>query len=190
MTILHPNLYHIVSHLNRTSEQRCIKNRKMQTWWRAWRFRRLEHGRSIRTCTWLLFLYYQIVQQVTIQWINKRADQQNNHPFFVAEGKHLAVKFACKYIEVSAILDHKVSELLVGIVRQIRLQRLKHSRDVNEGSGDLLTYTGCLHRTAFDLFRRIFRRNISTTSKSCDNLLIWSQVCWYNYLLVLKVAYV
>merc|ERR1711976_758209 len=36
------------------------------------------------------------------------------------EAKAVAVYFCCKYVEVSAALDHNVGTLLVGVVRQIR----------------------------------------------------------------------
>ena len=39
------------------------------------------------------------------------------------EGKTMAVRYDSKYIEVSAVLNHKVDELLVGTLRQIRLKR-------------------------------------------------------------------
>jgi len=34
----------------------------------------------------------------------------------------LAVKRGCKFIEVSAFLDHRVDELLAGVVAQVRLR--------------------------------------------------------------------
>ena len=38
------------------------------------------------------------------------------------EGRSLAISYDCKYVEVSAALDHNVDTLLVGIVKQIRLK--------------------------------------------------------------------
>jgi hypothetical protein len=43
------------------------------------------------------------------------------------EGKHLATKRHCKFIEVSALLNHKMDELLVGTLRQIRLRQTASS---------------------------------------------------------------
>jgi hypothetical protein len=48
------------------------------------------------------------------------------------EGKHLATKRHCKFIEVSALLNHKMDELLVGTLRQIRLRQTASS---SAGSG-------------------------------------------------------
>lgn len=45
-----------------------------------------------------------------------------------AEGKGLAQSNDCKYIEVSAILNHKVDDLLVGMLKQIRLSLLRRKK--------------------------------------------------------------
>lgn len=42
--------------------------------------------------------------------------------FIPTEGKAVAELHNAKYTEVSAILNHKVDDLLVGILKQIRLQ--------------------------------------------------------------------
>jgi len=42
----------------------------------------------------------------------------------VAEGKAAATRFRCKYIEVSAMFNHKLDDLLVGIIKQMRLKLL------------------------------------------------------------------
>jgi len=34
------------------------------------------------------------------------------------------MRFRCKYIEVSAMFNHKLDELLVGIIKQMRLKLL------------------------------------------------------------------
>lgn len=39
-----------------------------------------------------------------------------------SEARLLAKEFDCKYIETSAVLNHKVDELLVGILKQIKLK--------------------------------------------------------------------
>ena len=42
----------------------------------------------------------------------------------VVEGKAAAMRFRCKYIEVSSMFNHKLDELLVGIIKQMRLKLL------------------------------------------------------------------
>ena len=44
--------------------------------------------------------------------------------YFVVEGKAAAMRFRCKYIEVSAMFNHRLDELLVGIIKQMRLKLL------------------------------------------------------------------
>ena len=86
----------------------------------------------------------------------------------ISDGRHLATKRNCKFIEVSALLDHKIDELLVGTVRQIRLKQ----KALMEGDDPRRRLTGCLHRAAFGLFRKLFRRSHYGVARSCDNLLI------------------
>ena len=42
----------------------------------------------------------------------------------VVEGKAAAMRFRCKYIEVAAVFNHRLDELLVGIIKQMRLKLL------------------------------------------------------------------
>ena len=41
----------------------------------------------------------------------------------ISEGKSAAKTYDCKYIELSAAIDHKIDELLVGILKQMRLMK-------------------------------------------------------------------
>lgn len=96
----------------------------------------------------------------------------------VADGTDTATDHDCKYIEVSAMLDHKVDELLVGIVRQIRLNRECGGR-LRQRRKDQRTLVksqpkdppGCLHISPFSLLRRLFRKQESL-SKSCEDLMV------------------
>ncbi|ELT99692.1 hypothetical protein CAPTEDRAFT_184009 [Capitella teleta] len=86
------------------------------------------------------------------------------------DGRNLATKRRCKFIEVSALLDHKVDELLVGIIRQMRIKRAMAEQ--SSGGDSKINPTGCLHRAAFGLFRKLFRRSQPGIARSCDNLLV------------------
>ena len=44
--------------------------------------------------------------------------------FFFTEAKAVASSYDCKYTETSGALNHNVDELLVGILKQIRLKSL------------------------------------------------------------------
>ena len=90
--------------------------------------------------------------------------------FMFSEGINLATKYGSKYIEVSAILNHRVDELLVGILRQIRL---KPERGLDDGNTTCLSHVsnlGCLPRGAYDLMCNVFRKDDDAT-RSCENLL-------------------
>ena len=98
----------------------------------------------------------------------------------VSEAKVLAHNNDCKYIEVSAILNHKVDDLLVGILKQIRINQdrmlLEHTHDVIEDeaapearcSSRCVDDSGCMTRTKDTVLEKIFYK---TRSKSCENLL-------------------
>jgi len=60
-----------------------------------------------------------------------------------AEGKSLAKTYGSKYMEVSAILNHRVDELLVSSLKQIRLcvGRRATAADRRPTSGDALRPT-------------------------------------------------
>ena len=48
--------------------------------------------------------------------------------YIIPEARSFATSHDCKYLEVSAALDHNVDTLLVGIVKQIRLKMKKEIR--------------------------------------------------------------
>ena len=114
------------------------------------------------------------------------------------DGKNVAARRHCKFIEVSALLDHRMDELLVGITRQIRLRKARpgpggggtaslaagtgrrRSRpgDRHPGGGgggadsDADAPAGCLQRAAVAAFRKLFRRRGPVEATSCDDLFV------------------
>lgn len=94
-----------------------------------------------------------------------------NHSIFI-EGVKLAKKFGCKYTEVSAILNHKVDELLVGVIRQVRLRPdrgLLANIAVLQAQRKKKVY-GCIPKALSSLCSGFFRKRNDVT-KSCENLL-------------------
>lgn len=95
------------------------------------------------------------------------------------EGKELATKRHCKFIEVSALLSHKTDDLLVGVIRQIRIrQARRRSGQQQSVDGDAFDgrpadkggIVGCLQTVTRRMtFCRMFRRN-STDTSNCDDL--------------------
>lgn len=93
----------------------------------------------------------------------------------VADGKKLAKMFKAKYIEVSAILDHRVDELLVGTIRQIRLRRAGVVADGSDSGSDTVSgrrtprgekaSPGCFQRLLLFFFPK------KREAGQCDDLL-------------------
>jgi len=90
-----------------------------------------------------------------------------------SEAKAAAQTYDCKYIEVSAILNHRVDELLVGVVKQLRhkperdKKRKRKSAMMRMESGD----TGCLSHCRQSALSVLFGAPLKFLSKSSDNLL-------------------
>ncbi|XP_063442423.1 uncharacterized protein LOC134722731 [Mytilus trossulus] len=85
------------------------------------------------------------------------------------EAHQLAKEFECKYIETSAVLNHKVDDLLIGLLKQIKL---KLSPDAIQKSATLTQVTGKKHsliKGAKRLFGKILRRTSKPLSQ-CENL--------------------
>ncbi|XP_071151630.1 GTP-binding protein RAD-like [Mytilus edulis] len=84
----------------------------------------------------------------------------------------LAKEFECKYIETSPVLNHKVDELLVGLLKQIKL---KLNPGAIHQAAILTQVTGKKHsllkhvKGAKRLFSKIVRRSSNPLSQ-CENL--------------------
>lgn len=90
-----------------------------------------------------------------------------------ADGKALAKDCSCKYTEVSAILDHRVDELLVGTIRQVRLRHAgltaadssdSGSETVPNPTGGEQPSLGCFQRLLLFFFPK------KTPAENCDDL--------------------
>ncbi len=99
----------------------------------------------------------------------------------------MAETFNCKYIEVSAILNHKVDDLLVGTLKQIRMnprhrrghgghvggamagEREEEKRNKRMTECDLLQAGRCLTPTKDNILVRMLK-GAKRISKSCENL--------------------
>lgn len=79
------------------------------------------------------------------------------------DGARLATRRQCKFIEVSALLDHRIDELLVGIVRQIRL---RHDNQVNELADD-----DCFDQDSGNLLKSAGNRLVAALSGALNRML-------------------
>jgi hypothetical protein len=108
---------------------------------------------------------------------------------YLTEAKCACKLLGCKYIEVSASLNHRVDELLVGIVRQIRLTRtpLRRRRSGKGVRGDRPSVGGCSGsdssstisvdvacvKGAKELLKELFTADtcLQASDSDCENLL-------------------
>jgi hypothetical protein len=97
---------------------------------------------------------------------------------FFSEGKALAASRDSKFIETSSGIQHNVDELLVGILKQIRLRESREKkRQLRRGSkGGRSSNNPRLHGSRTSLSLTIAREILNkmcmndSKSKSCENL--------------------
>lgn len=97
--------------------------------------------------------------------------------FVCTEGKKLAIEHDCKFIETSSGIQHNVDELLVGVLKQIRLREdldKKRRKKKLMGSG---SRTSLSLGVARDILQKMCLQD--NRSKSCENLLVlWNPLCF------------
>ena len=93
----------------------------------------------------------------------------------------MALLYNVKYSEVSTIINHKIDNLLAGILRQIRLRENRLNKMRRRGSfavddskcfdNDGAQYIGCIHG---NIIKRSLTKVFSSYRlfRSCDNLLV------------------
>lgn len=90
-----------------------------------------------------------------------------------AEGRACAVVFDCKFIETSATLQHNVTELFEGVVRQLRLRRQDHAAPETPSPRRRASLGQRARRFLARLTARSARRRaLKARSKSCHNLAV------------------
>ena len=97
--------------------------------------------------------------------------------YLFTDGRTTADKYGCKYIETSAALNHRVDELLVGVLKQILLKANggpveetlpNHSaKSIKAKDKDR---KGSFKKTK-QFLEKIFRRS-GTKDKACENLYV------------------
>ncbi|XP_047495902.1 GTP-binding protein REM 1-like [Penaeus chinensis] len=117
-----------------------------------------------------------VTQRAVILVANK-TDLQRTRVVTTSEGRTLAMTYECKFIEVSAGIDHNVDELLVGILTQIRLKNQVLSSENQEAPGSApegsptATQQRTRHKNSFrvkGILNKLLNKDRKT--KSCENL--------------------
>ncbi|KAJ8979289.1 hypothetical protein NQ317_004434 [Molorchus minor] len=70
-------------------------------------------------------------QEKSVIVVGNKADLARARVISANEGKALAVARDCKFIETSSGIQHNVDELLVGILKQIRLKESREKKKSN-----------------------------------------------------------
>ncbi|XP_043946253.1 GTP-binding protein REM 1 [Protopterus annectens] len=112
-------------------------------------------------------------ENIPIILVGNKSDLVRCREVSVEEGRACAVVFDCKFIETSAALNHNVSELFEGIVRQIRLRR--DSKEINQRRRSIYKRKESLTTKARRFLDRLVAKNnkkmaLKVRSKSCHDL--------------------
>ena len=72
----------------------------------------------------------------------------------------VATKFDCKYTEISVVLNHKVDELLVDIVTQVRQVTAKRAERKKRSDGAICPEEGnCMQQVAREILDKFLRKH-------------------------------
>lgn len=97
----------------------------------------------------------------------------SGYGFVPSEGRACAVVFDCKFIETSATLQHNVTELFEGVVRQLRLRRQDNAAPETPSPRRRASLGQRARRFLARLTARSARRRaLKARSKSCHNLAV------------------
>ncbi|KAH3770025.1 hypothetical protein DPMN_171304 [Dreissena polymorpha] len=91
-----------------------------------------------------------------------KSDLVRSRSVTTEEAKAVAVTYDCKFIETSVVLNVHVDELLVGVVKQLRI---RNEAEVETGNAP----TGCAS-TSISILKKIFKKEL--IFKSSGNLYI------------------
>ena len=126
-----------------------------------------------RKDVWELFL--KIGKTKVVDTSKNKIGRWGNHGWFCfKEGKQLAASRECKFIETSSGIQHNVDELLVGVLKQIRLRENRDKKLKRQGSKRriLSKLHGSKTALSLNLAREILNKMClnDSKSKSCENL--------------------
>ncbi|XP_053980370.1 uncharacterized protein LOC128877249 isoform X1 [Hylaeus volcanicus] len=113
-------------------------------------------------------------QERTVIVVGNKSDLARSRTISSNKGKLLATSRECKFIETSSGMQHNVDELLVGVLKQIRLREMRDKKLKRQGSkGKILSKLhGSKTAVSLNLAREILNKICmnDSKSKSCENL--------------------
>ncbi|CRK92522.1 CLUMA_CG006084, isoform A [Clunio marinus] len=101
--------------------------------------------------------------------VGNKADLARSRAISTTEGKQLAASRDVKFIETSSGIQHNVDELLVGILKQIRLKETREKKQSSSKMKNSRTHSS-LHMAKEILQKICFSQLDISKSKSCENL--------------------
>ncbi|KAL1115353.1 hypothetical protein AAG570_007383 [Ranatra chinensis] len=108
-------------------------------------------------------------QEKSVIVVGNKADLERARVITTSEGKSLAASRDCKFIETSSGIQHNVDELLVGILKQIRLRESREKKKIRRSNSRLhCSRTSLSLNIAKEILQKICI--IDSKSKSCENL--------------------
>ncbi|XP_047740208.1 GTP-binding protein GEM [Hyalella azteca] len=105
------------------------------------------------------------VDKMAVILVGNKVDLVRNRSVSSEEGKAAATHHDAKFIETSSGLQHNVDELLVGVVKQIRLRLAAKKKRLKKLS---MSRTSLSLQAAKDILHKMC--TIDSKSKSCENL--------------------
>ncbi|KAK0160562.1 hypothetical protein PV328_007960 [Microctonus aethiopoides] len=115
-----------------------------------------------------------LTKERSIIVVGNKSDLVRSRTITQNEGKQLATSRECKFIETSSGIQHNVDELLVGILKQIRLREMRDKKLRRQGSKSkiLSKLHGSKTALSLNLAREILNKMCmnDSKSKSCENL--------------------
>ncbi|OAD61265.1 GTP-binding protein RAD [Eufriesea mexicana] len=113
-------------------------------------------------------------QERSVIVVGNKSDLARSRTVTANEGKQLATLRECKFIETSSGIQHNVDELLVGVLKQIRLRESRDKKLKRQGSKRkiLSKLHGSKTALSLNLAREILHKMClnDSKSKSCENL--------------------
>ncbi|XP_034242960.1 uncharacterized protein LOC117646236 [Thrips palmi] len=110
-------------------------------------------------------------QDKTVILVANKVDLARSRAISTNDGKALAASRDCKYIETSSGIQHNVDELLVGVLKQIRLRATRERKRQRRGSTASRLH-GSRTSLSLNIAREILHKIClnDSKSKSCENL--------------------
>ncbi|XP_060874223.1 probable serine/threonine-protein kinase nek3 [Metopolophium dirhodum] len=108
-------------------------------------------------------------REKTVIVVGNKADLMRARCITTEEGKQLACLRECKFIETSSGIQHNVDELLVGVLKQIRLRETRDKKKQNQRKTAI---HGSKTSLSLHIAKEILQKMclLDSKSKSCGNL--------------------